>query len=108
MNTTLILIAVIISTSLGDYLIKLASAREAGLSSLPFLLGAVFYGLPAIGFFHLMRGHSLAAVGVFYSTTTIILMAAMGALIFKEAFGLREGIGVGLAVLSVIVIGHEG
>jgi drug/metabolite transporter (DMT)-like permease len=106
MNTVLTLLAIIASTFAGDYFIKVSSEREGGLLSFSFLLGAILYGLPAIGFFFLMRDHSLAAVGVLYSAATIILMSVLGYFVFKEAFGLREAIGLSLAVLSVIVMSH--
>lgn len=106
MNTYLILLAVICSTFVGDYLIKVSSERTDGLFTLAFILGAVLYGLPAIGFFYLMRNHSLAAVGVFYSTATIVLMVVLGYFVFKEPFGARETIGVLLAIAAVVVMNH--
>lgn len=106
MSTVLILLAVIASTFAGDYLIKISSDKEGGLLTLTFLAGAMLYGLPAIGFFYMMRDHSLAAVGVFYSAATIVLMAALGYFVFKETFGMREAIGLGLAVLSILVMSH--
>ena len=104
MNTFLILAGVIASTFVGDYLIKLSSEREGGLLSLSFLLGAILYGLPAIGFFFMMRSHSLVSVGVFYSAATIILMAVLGYFVFKEDFGIRETVGLGFALLSIIAM----
>jgi multidrug transporter EmrE-like cation transporter len=37
----------------------------------------------------------------------LILLAALGALVFKEALGLREILGLSLAVASVVVMSHE-
>jgi undecaprenyl phosphate-alpha-L-ara4N flippase subunit ArnF len=103
-QTIFILLAVTGATLVGDYLIKLASDREAHPRSLTFVLGMILYGLPGIGWFYLMKSHSLAAVAVFYSASTIMMMAALGALVFREAFGLREAVGISLAVTSVAVM----
>lgn len=105
MTSLLILVAVTLSTVLGDWCIKIASTHPSGLTGLHFLMGALFYGLPAVGWFFLMRTHSLAAIAVFYSSATVILLAVLGVAVFREAFGLREALGVTLAVAAVVVVG---
>ncbi len=104
MKTVLLLILVSGMTLLGDYLIKLASSRPDGLASVKFALGAFAYGLPAFGWFFLMRDHSLATIGVFYSSATLILLAVVGVMAFAEPFGLRQTLGIGLAVAAVVVM----
>jgi multidrug transporter EmrE-like cation transporter len=42
-----------------------------------------------------------------YSASTIILLAALGFFVFKEAFGLREVLGISLAIAAVVVMSHE-
>ena len=88
----------------GDYFIKLASSQSGGMLSATFLLGALLYGSTAMGWFLLMREHSLAMIGVMFSAMSLILLAAMGTVVFKEPFGAREVIGLGLAIASVIVM----
>lgn len=107
MKSMLILLAITVATLIGDYCIKLASERSGGLTSSTFLFGATLYAIPAAGWFFLMRQHSLATIGVFYSASTIVLLAVLGFFVFKESFGLREAIGISLAVASVIVMSHE-
>jgi drug/metabolite transporter (DMT)-like permease len=107
MNTLLILTGTIALTLAGDWCIKFASGEEQGIVHPIFLAGVVLYALPAIGWFFLMRSHSLAAIGVYYSAAVLILLAALGALVFKEALGLREILGLSLAVASVLVMSHE-
>ncbi|WP_424928541.1 hypothetical protein [Amaricoccus tamworthensis] len=107
MNTVLLLVAVSLMTLAGDYFIKLASSRPDGLNSVMFVTGALLYGLPAFGWFFLMRSHSLAAVAVFYSASTLLLMAALGHVVFREPLGLREIIGGTLAIMSVAVMSWE-
>jgi drug/metabolite transporter (DMT)-like permease len=104
MITILILIAVLLSTSVGDYLIKTASSQNGGLLSIRFIIGAFLYGLPAIGFFYLVKNHSMAAVGVFYSAATVILMALIGYIAFDESLGHKEILGISLAVASIIIM----
>ena len=106
MTSVLILLAITATTLLGDYLIKLASAQPQGLANPVFLAGMVVYGLTAVGWFYLMRSHSLAAIGVLYSAMTIVLLAGMGVVLFHEPFGAREALGVGLAVAEVAVMRH--
>jgi drug/metabolite transporter (DMT)-like permease len=106
-NTTLILLTITGLTLVGDYCIKIASAQSHGLTSSTFVIGLILYGLPAIGWFLLMRDHSLAVIGVFYSASTILMLAAMGYFVFNEQIGLREGVGLSLAVASVIVMSVE-
>ncbi|MGP3699358.1 hypothetical protein [Rhodobacter sp. NSM] len=99
-----VLLVISIVTLLGDYLIKKATGTEQGLLSLTFLVGMLFYGLPAVGWFYLMKSHSLAMLGVLYASSTVLLMAALGVFVFREAFGLREAIGVSLAVASILIM----
>jgi drug/metabolite transporter (DMT)-like permease len=107
MVTVLVLTAVTALTLAGDYCIKLAAGEEEGLASKIFLVGAALYALPSIGWFFLMRSHSLAAIGVYYSAAVLVLLAALGHLAFKEPLGLREIMGLSLAIASVAVMSHE-
>lgn len=107
MKTILILFAVTMTTLFGDYCIKVASGRQDGLFSKTFVLGAILYSIPAIGWYYLMKNNSLAMLGVLFSVSTVILLAALGVFVFKEAFGWREGVGITLAVLAVVVMSHK-
>lgn len=108
MWVTLSLLAVItIMTLLGDYCIKLATHKDTGLYSPLFMVGAVFYGIPAVGWFFLMKSHSLAMVGVMYSASTLVLLTLMGFVVFKESLGWRELVGLSLAISAVIVMSQE-
>ena len=106
MKSALILMAIILVTILGDYLIKVASQKPNGLMTAIFAGGVLLYALPAVGWFYLMRSHSLAAIGVIYSAATILILAGLGVFVFKEAFGLREVLGVSLAIAALAVISH--
>ena len=103
----LILCVITFLTLVGDYAIKVATNAERGLLSPWFILGAFLYGLPAIGWFYLMKSHSLAMIGVMYSASTIVLLAALGFFVFREALGWRELLGLALAIAAVAVMSHD-
>ena len=107
MTTFLFLAAVTALTCLGDYCIKLSTNHPSGLGSGLFWMGLVFYGLPAFGWFALMRAHSLASVAVFYSSATLILMAGLGWLVFHEPMGARQITGLALALGAVLVMSGQ-
>lgn len=102
-----ILVAITLLTLLGDYFIKVASDTRDGLVTPRFFFGAVLYGLTAIGWFFLMKDHSLAAIGVMYSAATIMLLAGLGYFVFKEQLGFREMAGVALALASVALMSNS-
>lgn len=104
MTTIALLFVITLATVTGDYFVKVASGRSGGLTSQTFLLGVVFYSLPAIGWFFMMRSHSLAFIGVAYSASTMLLLAALGVLVFKEHFHMRDALGILLAIASVGVM----
>ncbi|WP_103334598.1 hypothetical protein [Pseudotabrizicola formosa] len=91
-------------TIMGDYLIKLATLSPQGLRSAQFAIGALCYGAPAVAWYALMQTHSLAMVAVLYSTATLILLTLLGVMVFRESFGLRDGLGVTLALAAVLVM----
>ena len=107
MTAFISLIFILTLTVIGDYCIKSASQNDNGLQSSLFLFGAALYGLPAIGWYFLMRTNSLAALGVIYSSATVVTMALLGALVFKEALSIRDVSGIVLAIAAVIVIGGD-
>ena len=104
MQSAAILTVIILMTMLGDYLIKVASQKSSGLYSLNFLFGAILYALPAVGWFYLMRTHSLAVVGVFYSVGTLLVLVALGYFVFDESVGKREIVGFSLAIAAVCIV----
>ena len=108
MWVTLSLLALItIMTLVGDYCIKLATHEDTGLYSPLFMVGAGFYGIPAVGWFFLMKSHSLAMVGVMYSASTLVLLTLMGCVVSKESLGWRELVGLSLAISAVIVMSQD-
>ena len=89
---------------LGDYFLKLASAYDQPLRTGWFYVGFSLYASTAFGWVFVMRHLKLATVGVVYSISMILLLTAMGVFVFREALSLREGIGLVLAVVSLILL----
>ena len=100
----LIMAPITLTTIAGDYCVKTASGSEGNNSYLMLLAGALLYGISAIGWFVLMRTHSLAAIGVFYSASTIITLAALGHFAFNEPTNPTQMVALILAVSSVIIM----
>jgi drug/metabolite transporter (DMT)-like permease len=101
-----VLVPITIATIAGDYCVKTASGSESQNSYLVLLAGACLYGASAIGWFILMRTHSLATIGVLYSATTIIMLAALGHFVFNEPTNSTQLLGLLLAVVSVLIMNH--
>jgi drug/metabolite transporter (DMT)-like permease len=105
-SALLVLLPITLATIAGDYCVKMASGSQSQNSYFVLLAGACLYGISAIGWFVLMRTHSLATIGVLYSATTIIMLAALGHFVFKEPTSSTQLLGLLLAVLSVIIMSH--
>ena len=107
MNAFIILATIIGVQISGDYYIKVASGRSDGILTSTMIIGATFYSATAFGWYFLMKTHSLAAIGVLYSASTILLLTALGYFVFKESIGLRDCLGITLAILSVLVMSYR-
>lgn len=103
-KSLLILSLITSATLLGDFFIKRAAISLAGLRSPELFGGALLYGVTAIGWFHLMKSHSLAMIAVAFTATTIIALSALGHFVFGENFDKREVLSVTFAVLAVVTM----
>src|SRR4051794_14327087 len=89
---------------LGDYLLKLASAREEPLRSGWFYVGFAVYASTAFGWVYVMRHLKLATIGVVYSVSMILLLTCMGAVGFRERLNGYEIAGICMAVASLVLL----
>jgi drug/metabolite transporter (DMT)-like permease len=89
---------------LGDYLLKLASSRSEPLRSGWFYLGFAVYASTAFGWVYVMRHLKLATIGVVYSVSMILLLTAIGAIAFRESLNAYEITGIGLAIVSLVLL----
>lgn len=99
-----VIVSVITVTLLGDYTIKRATLDPAGLLSPSFSIGVAAYGLSAIGWFYLMKSHSLAMISVLLSASMLIMLPILGRIAFLEPIRIRDALGVSLALLAIIVM----
>lgn len=107
MRSYFILAAIVAFTLVGDYALKCASLRGAPLSSTWFVCGAALYAATALGWVWLMQSHNLAQIAVLYSAATILMLTGVGVVFFGETLSLRQISGLGIALLSVVMMQAE-
>ena len=108
MGTRTIAVLVTIAFSvigvLGDYFLKLASAREQPLRTGWFSLGFVLYASTAFGWVFVMKHLKLATVGVVYCVSMVLLLTAVGVVAFQEKLNAYEIAGIAMAVASLLLL----
>jgi multidrug transporter EmrE-like cation transporter len=108
MDKTALAVAVTIGFSvvgvLGDYFLKLASASEHSLRSIWFYIGFAVYASTAFGWVFVMKHLKLATIGVVYSVSMILLLTALGVVIFRESLNYYEIAGLVMAIASLILL----
>ena len=97
-----ILLAVIVI--LGDAVIKMAADAGHAVNSSYVMIGIALYAVSAVLWFFAMQHITLVQAGVAYSMLTLIALAVIGALWFKEPLHLREYAGLGCALLSMVLM----
>lgn len=100
-----LLIAIFLSliTALSDFFIKKASL-ENNIWNKWLFLGAIIYGLTAIGWVFVMKSIKLSTLGVIYGISCIIILTFMGVFIFHEKISTIEIIAILLGVLSITIL----
>ena len=89
---------------LGDYFLKLASAREQVLRTGWFYLGFALYASTAFGWVFVMKHLKLATISVLYSVSLVLLLTAIGVVLFQESLNYLEVVGIVLAVASLVLL----
>ena len=89
---------------LGDYFLKLASGREQPLRTSWFYLGFALYASTAFGWVFVMKYLKLATISVLYSISMVLLLTAIGVVLFRESLNYFEVIGIVLAVTSLVLL----
>jgi small multidrug resistance pump len=89
---------------LGDYFLKLASSRAQPLRTGWFYLGFALYASTAFGWVSVMQHLKLATVSVLYSVSMVLLLTAVGVVVFRESLNHFELAGIVLAVASLILL----
>lgn len=89
---------------LGDYFLKLASAREQSFKSGWFYLGFALYASTAFGWLYVMKHLKLATISIVYSVSMILLLTGIGVVIFQESLNYSEMAGIGLAIAALVLL----
>ena len=104
MLALLVTVAFSVVGVLGDYFLKLSSAREQPLRTRWFYIGFVVYASTAFGWVFVMRHLKLATISVVYSISMVLLLTLMGVALFGESLNYYELAGILLAVTSLVLL----
>src|SRR5947208_9553937 len=108
MDKTILAVIVTIAFSIvgviGDYFLKLASAKDESLKTPAFYIGFTIYASTAFGWVFVMKHLKLATVGVVYSISMVLLLTAVGVVLFGESLNYYELAGILLAVASLVLL----
>lgn len=88
----------------GDYFLKLASTHDRPLRTVWFYVGFAVYASTALGWVFVMKHLKLGTIGVVYSISMIVLLAAVGVVVFREPINAYEIAGLILAIASLILL----
>ena len=88
----------------GDYFLKLASTREQPLRTGWFYLGFALYASTAFGWVFVMRHLKLATISVLYSISMVLLLTAVGVVLFGESLNYYELAGIVFALASLVLL----
>jgi len=105
-STVAILVTMLFSAIgvVGDSFLKLASAENVPWRSRWFLIGFVLYASTAFGWVFVMKHLKLSTISVLYSVSLVLLLTAIGVVLFRESLNYFEVIGIVLAVISLMLL----
>jgi uncharacterized membrane protein len=112
MNSNLLPILIVIILSaigvLGDYFIKISGNGPKYILYLPFFSGMIIYALTAVGWFYVMKHIKLGPLAIYYSVTSVALLAIIGVVFFKEQMSGIDILGIILGICSLIILARFG
>ena len=88
----------------GDYFLKFASGEERSLRSPWFYIGFAVYASTAFGWVFVMKHLKLATIGVVYSVSMIVLLTAIGVVLFRESLNYYEMAGLVMAIGALVLL----
>ncbi len=106
MNFKIIFYAVfaVTLTIIGDYFVKKASLAPKFTHWHILLLGGAFYASSAILWFWMYRYTKVYTVGMLHSFLVIAFTLVLSVIVFKENITWRDGIGLALGVISMVLL----
>ena len=103
-SAAIVTIAFSVVGVVGDYFLKLASAREQPLRTGWFYVGFALYASTAFGWVFVMKHLKLATISVLYSVSMVLLLTSVGVVLFRESLNSFELAGIALAVASLVLL----
>jgi drug/metabolite transporter (DMT)-like permease len=105
-KTTALLVTLAFSVVgvLGDYFLKLASTHGQSLKTGWFYLGFALYASTAFGWVFVMKHLKLATISIVYSVSMILLLTAIGVVLFQESLNSYEVLGIILAIAALVLL----
>jgi small multidrug resistance pump len=88
----------------GDYFLKLASREENSLQTPWFYVGFSLYASTAFGWVFVMKHLKLGTISVLYSVSMVVLLTAVGVVIFRETLNYAEVAGLIMAIGAMILL----
>src|SRR5580700_2299550 len=88
----------------GDYFLKLGSREENSLRSPWFYVGFALYASTAFGWVFVMKHLKLGTISVLYSISMVVLLTAVGVVIFQETLNYYEVAGLLMAIGALILL----
>jgi drug/metabolite transporter (DMT)-like permease len=89
---------------LGDYFLKLASREPQSLRTPWFYVGFALYAATAFGWVFVMKHLKLGTISVLYSVSMVVLLTAVGVVIFRETLNAYEIAGLIMAIAALILL----
>ena len=100
----IVTIAFSVVSVVGDYFLKLASAKDESLKTPAFYVGFLIYASTAFGWVFVMKHLKLATMGGVYCVSMVLLLTAIGVVRFKEPLNGYEIAGLAMAVGSLLLL----
>lgn len=88
----------------GDYFLKLASQEERTFRSPWFYIGFALYASTAFGWVFVMKHLKLGTISVLYSISMVVLLTAIGVVLFREKLNVYEVLGLVMAIGSLVLL----
>jgi drug/metabolite transporter (DMT)-like permease len=89
---------------LGDYFLKLASRAEYSLRTPWFYVGFALYASTAFGWVFVMKHLKLGTISVLYSVSMVVLLTAIGVVVFRETLNYAEIAGLIMAIAALVLL----
>ena len=104
MKPVLIVIILSLVGVIGDFFIKIAGNGQRYIEYRWFVIGFLIYASTAFGWFYVMKEIKLSVLGVIYALSTVLFLAVAGVGYFHENLAWYELVGIGTAILSILLL----